>query len=379
VRLERAHEELLRSYIETASVSGAPNGAVVDLLERWFAQRGWETLRLESPRDPGLLNLVARRGPPGCDLVVSGHTDTVAPVAADWTSEPFRLEFRDGCYVGNGTADTKGPTVAAIVAATERIDAARLKRGIAFWFDHSEENALGGRLLKGSRELVEHARREGVRPSAMIVIEPTGLVPAHSHNGYAQVEIAIAGRAAHSSAPEAGDNAIERMAATVRALEELRRALRAEHDLPLNVGFVAGGREDQVNVVAEHCRVRLDFRCPPGSIDAAGVLRRIRELPEAAGARVVVEPIPALCGDPDLPLVRAAARASGREPRAMAYYTDAAAYQALAEDGALEEGLVVFGCGDIRYAHAPDERIAANDLREGIDVFAKVLEESCCA
>ena len=48
-------------------------------------------------------------------LAVLGHLDVV-PVGDNWTCDPFGAEIRDGKMYGRGTADDKGPVVAAMYA-----------------------------------------------------------------------------------------------------------------------------------------------------------------------------------------------------------------------------------------------------------------------
>jgi succinyl-diaminopimelate desuccinylase len=312
--------------------------------------------------------------------VINSHTDTIEPVPEDWDNgAPFSMQHQGGCYFGNGAVDTKGPTIAAVIAATEGIDPADLTRGISFWLNHSEENATGGVPLKGSREMVEWAGRENPAVDAMIVIEPTNSVPNYAHNGYAQVSLVTEGKAAHSSVPERGVNAIELMAPVIGAIADLRLALKEEYGLPMNIGFVEGGRGNQINVVAEKCRAILDYRCPPRSITAREVLSRIRDVLASVEIEpeFVIEPIPPFYSEPDLEIVALASDVTGKEPRQAMFYSDAANYRKLQDGGGLEDGIVVLGCGDIGYAHAADERIGADEMAEGIDVFREIITRYC--
>jgi acetylornithine deacetylase len=51
--------------------------------------------------------------------VLSGHTDVVPVEGQAWSSDPFRLERRDGNLYGRGTADMKG-FIACCLAAAEK-------------------------------------------------------------------------------------------------------------------------------------------------------------------------------------------------------------------------------------------------------------------
>lgn len=370
----------LRAYIETPSITAQSNADLVSLLNSWFTGANWSTLVLESPTYPGLYNFVAHVGPAGDNLIINSHTDTISPVPEDWfNNSPFKLDHQDGFYFGNGAVDTKGPTVAAILSATREIDTSKLKRGISFWLNHSEENAVDGVPLKGSREMVAWARAEGQRPAAMIVVEPTVLTPVYAHNGYATVAIETKGKAAHSSVPETGENAIEKMSEVIVELTTLRDHLRSDFDIPVNIGHVQGGREDQVNVVAEGCRMLVDFRCPPNTLTADEVLGRIKQtIPGDAACGFRIESIPPFYCSQDKPIIQLAAGITGKEPEQVGYYADAAVYRDLMNDGLLTDGMVILGCGDIRYAHRPNEKIGHAEMEQGIAVFTKLIESYCC-
>src|SRR5271170_6327865 len=70
-------------------------------------------------------NLFATFGPDGDGgIVLSGHTDVVPVDGQDWSSDPFKVEARDGKLYGRGTADMKGFLAAALSFAS---DIGRLK------------------------------------------------------------------------------------------------------------------------------------------------------------------------------------------------------------------------------------------------------------
>src|SRR5690606_3120586 len=136
------------------------------------------------------------------------------------------------------------------------------------------------------------------------------------------------GRAAHSSRPSEGVNAILKMAALLRGLEErlpVRFAARKHSRLgepTWNAGRMAGGL--QANIVPDAAWVDIDRRLVPGET-AATALEEFREAAlEVARAEGGLEfrfDPPYLVTDPletpdDAPVVRAAAaavRAAGGE------------------------------------------------------------------
>ena len=59
-------------------------------------------------------------------------------------------------------------------------------------------------------------------------------------------------------------NAIREAARIIADLDELRAAADADDSVAVvvNIGAIQGG--DKVNMIANHCRVEVDLRCPLG-------------------------------------------------------------------------------------------------------------------
>jgi acetylornithine deacetylase/succinyl-diaminopimelate desuccinylase-like protein len=141
----------------------------------------------------------------------------------------------------------------------------------------------------------------------------------------------------------------------------------------VNVGTIAGGR--QPNIVPDGCVIGIDRRTIPGESDTAvraeieRLLRRRRLHAHFVNVRMGV--CPALETSSSLPLVRDLLRAVGqRRAAGVAYFCDAAV---LASGGTPS---VVFGPGDIAYAHTRDEWIEISQLDAGVrklDRFFQML------
>ena len=233
----------------------------------------------------------------------------------------------------------------------------------------------------GARRLVA----SGLRADAAVVAEPTELSIVYAHKGATRFRITAPGRAAHSSAPERGVNAICCMARCVLALEtELARALRARRHPELgsptvNVGTIHGG--SQVNVVPDQCVIEVDRRLVPGesAVSARAEIRRILAASCAgASGRITIEPTqfyPPMDGCRDSAVVELASQACrrvlGRAQLATAAYATNAGFFAQA-------GIpcVVVGPGSIRQAHTADEYIDLASFRDGIRVYAAIIRDS---
>ncbi len=322
------------------------------------------------PVTEGRSNVLIRLSPAGRvrhRVVMAPHMDTVT------VEEPGQLEPRvkGGRVHGRGACDTKGSVATMFQALVTVARGGGRRPGsteivLAALVDEESGQA-------GSRSLVAG----GFKADLAIVGEPTLLTVVTAHKGDLWLSAETRGRAAHSSCPERGRNAIAEMARVVSILEgEYAAGLRRRrHPLlgaaTVNVGMIAGGR--QPNIVPDRCEIRIDRRTLPGETDA-GVTRGIRALLRSKGVSVRVAdwkglPAVPLETDPRLPLVRGLMTAAGqRRPAGVHYFSDA---------GVLSGGgipSVVFGPGDIAQAHTRDEWVGVRQLERGVAVLTRFLE-----
>jgi acetylornithine deacetylase len=168
----------------------------------------------------------------GASLVFNGHIDVVSgEPRAQWTSDPFRPEVRNGRLYGRGACDMKGG-IAAMAFAAEAL--ARL--GVRLDGDllvatNTDEESSGA----GGSALVQH----GLRADAGIVTEPTGGQVWVACRGSEYGVIKVPGRPGHAEVRQPGwraggaVNAIEKSAVVMAAMAKLREDWAARHAHPL--------------------------------------------------------------------------------------------------------------------------------------------------
>ena len=108
-------------------------------------------------------NLVARlRGTGGVGLkpiLLIGHLDVVEALRQDWTTDPFRLEEKDGYLYGRGTQDMKDNDAALVTTFIRlRQEGYRPNRDLILALTADEEGGSSNGvdwLLKNHRDLVD--------------------------------------------------------------------------------------------------------------------------------------------------------------------------------------------------------------------------------
>jgi acetylornithine deacetylase len=215
---------------------------------------------------------------------------------------------------------------------------------------------------------------EGLQAEASIVAEPTDLRAVIASKGVLRWRIVTCGKAAHSSKPHLGNNAISHMSRLVLAIEQDNERLSAtKHPLlgpaTINVGVINGGV--QVNFVPDRCAIELDRRLLPGE-SAAVVLQHYQQLIDTlkaqhSGFDAYMEDPPLLVDEaldtpPDAGVVRIAQQvlaASGLNADILGvpFGSDASKLSRIGIP------TIVFGPGSIDQAHAADEYVEIDQVR----------------
>lgn len=334
---------------------------------------GWGFAVSISDVMPGRPNVVARIGPSGrSPLILNGHLDVVG--VDGMTHDPFvPLRSYDNLYA-RGASDMKAGVAAMCVAAARAAARGPLASEIIIAAVCDEEYASAG-----TRTLLA----EGLRGTAAIITEPTRLAVVPAHKGFAWIEIAVDGRAAHGSRYDVGLDANRHAALLIAALDRFEQDTLTTRTHPLlgraslHAAMISGGTG--WSTYADRCDVCIERRTLPGETGAqvlAEVRAEIRALEAMredfhARATLVYEQ-PALDLAADAPLVQAvtAAAQSHGLPGTIAglsCWTDAALFA----DAGIPA--LCFGPGDIARAHSHTEWVEISQIEQA----ALVLEQIC--
>jgi acetylornithine deacetylase/succinyl-diaminopimelate desuccinylase family protein len=366
--------ELVRiNSINPAYENGNPEAEIVAYIERFFGERGIETWQQEVL--PGRPNLIARLPGQraGRRIILEAHADTAS--VTGMTIPPFEPVIRDGRMYGRGSCDTKAG-LAAMMHAVASLHSTGHKPECEVWMVAAADEEYS---FRGVSKLCEHLKAD-----AAIVAEPTELRPVIASKGVLRWKVCTTGKAAHSSKPHLGVNAIVQMARVIQAFEKGAAALEGNvHPLlgpaTLNIGVIRGGV--QVNFVPDHCEIEVDRRLLPGEKATevlAGYQTMLNRLHEDDRAmRVCMEPPMLLDEALETPSDAMVARTAAEVLRNMGlpgelvgvpYGSDASK---LSRHGVPS---IIFGPGSIDLAHAAVEYVECDHVIQAEEFYRGFLK-----
>jgi len=322
-------------------------------------------------------------------MMWEAHQDTV-PVDG-MTIPPWTPDIKEGRLYGRGSCDIKGGMACMIAALARLVEnpPANMPTIVMACTVNEEHGYTGAsaiaNLWKNGVEPNDPLYRFFPRtPDQVIVAEPTELNIVSAHKGVARWKCRTLGRAAHSSDPSLGDNAIYRMSRVLNVLENYANNVVGtliDHPLvgrpTLSVGVISGGMS--INTVPEWCDIQIDRRVLPGEKPMecrAHVIEHLAAaLPEDAALIEHLDPMIMSGGLNDTDndqlakqLSAAATPHGGGKIMGVPFGTDATAYS---EAGAPS---VVFGPGSIAQAHTCDEWLDIEQLRTAADILVDFIE-----
>jgi succinyl-diaminopimelate desuccinylase len=206
---------LAQSLIRCASVTPADGGAQ-NALASMLHRLGFEVHRLHYGE---IDNLFARLGKAGPHICFAGHTDVVPVGSANWLTDPFGGEVRDGVLYGRGACDMKGAIAAFVSGVAQHLQRGALNGSISFLITGDEE----GPATNGTVKVLEWMRANGQVPDFCLVGEPTcpvklGDMVKIGRRGSVNMKLEVHGTQGHAAYPHRADNPIHRLIQALNAL-----------------------------------------------------------------------------------------------------------------------------------------------------------------
>ncbi len=347
----------------------------------------------EVTRDEAL-GVVGHIGGPGPALMFNGHIDVV-PVGdlSQWATPPWEATQVDGNVAGRGTVDMKAGLVcaaAAVRAVTVALrDAGReLTGSVSIASVVGEEDGGLGTLATLAR---------GHTADAAVVVEPTAGEIATSQAGALGFRITVPGRPAHGALRNEGVSAVEKFRIVhdaLMALEHRRNGrltdpMFAHLELPLalSIGTVHAG--EWASTVPDRLVAEGRYGVAPGEDIAAAR----RELEVAVADAAATDPWLSIrpprvewwggqfhptATAPDAGIVTVLGEchrliASSDAPvRGVPYGSD---LRHLVNRGGIAS--VLYGPGDVRLAHGPNEQVPVAELIRVAHTLAILIVRFC--
>ena len=337
---------LLRQMIQTPSFSKEEAGTA-GLLAEFLQERGVEVHRKKN----NVWAFNRHYDPAKPTILLNSHHDTVKPNGA-YTRDPFAATVEGDRLYGLGSNAAGASGVSLLAAFLHFYDRKDLKYNLCVAITAEEENSGHDGLECVIPELgpLEFA----------IVGEPTLMQLAIAERGLMVIDCTAHGKAGHA-AREEGDNAIYKAMQDIEWFRTYRFPKVSDlfGAVKMSVTIISAGT--QHNVVPAECRFTVDIRVTDRYTNEE-VLEIIKEHVscevKARSTRLRPSSI-----RPDHPIVQAGL-ALGRTT----YGSPTTSDQALLDIPSLK-----LGVGDSARSHSADEFVHLSEIREGIELYIKML------
>jgi acetylornithine deacetylase len=340
--------QLLQQLISIPSFSKEEK-RTADLIELFLQENGVETNR--KANNIWAFNKHFDASKP--TILLNSHHDTVTPNSG-YTRDPFDARIEDCILYGLGSNDAGGCLVSLIAVFLYFYDRENLKYN--FCLATSAEEEISG--VNGLELIIPELGKLDFG----IVGEPTEMQLAIAERGLMVLDCVSHGRAGHAGREE-GDNAIYKAIKDIEWFRTFCFPEESEVFGPVKMSVTIINAGSQHNVVPATCNFTVDVRVT----DAY----RNEEVLEIIRSHVTCDVVPRSIRlkpskiDKDHPIVQA-----GISLGRTTYGSPTTSDQSLLNIPSLK-----VGPGDSARSHMADEYIYVEEIREGIELYIKMLEK----
>jgi len=369
-------KELLKNLIQAETTAEKGEIAAAEVISAEFSRSGidssidcWDQTRA---------NITAHIKSTGhrAGLLFACHLDVVGPGEAAWKHPAFTAVESDGKIYGRGSVDMKGGTAAAVTAIRRIVDSGiKLKGDIIFSAVAGEEtDSAGAKRFVGDKDWLPELAPKGL--AGVVIPEPTDFEVVTAHRGMLWLEVTTKGKAAHSSAPQLGVNAISSMKLILNELEHYQIKVEPHKllgDCSMSINTIAGGKT--MNVVPDKCSIGIDFRTLPRQdhqtiiADLQEICNKLKTDNDQFEAEVsVIRQMKSMETDCNSGFVKDfCSVVEADKTKAVGYTTDGPYFASIGSP------VVVFGPGKPHLCHKPDEYIDISDLDKGVEYYKNII------
>ena len=351
MNLEKLKDEaltLLKKLIETPSFSTGEDQTAA-LIEEWFRSHHIPFER----ENNNIWAFNKHLDPKAPLLLLNSHHDTVKPNVG-YTRDPFKASEESGKLYGLGSNDAGGCLVSLLAVFTWLYDQEDLKYNLVMVASAEEENSGSN----GLNSVLKHLPA----PDVAIVGEPTKMDLAIAEKGLVVFDASIDGTPGHAAHPNS-DNPIYKSIEVLQWFRDYQfeKTSPLLGDVKMTVTQINAGT--QHNVVPAKVNLVVDVRVNErySNQEIYNLLKN--EAPceiTPRSLRLGSSSIPE-----DHPLVIA-----GVEMGRNTYGSPTLSDQAVLSCPSLK-----MGPGDSTRSHSADEFIFVTEVREGIEIYARLLEK----
>jgi len=317
---------LLKKIISIPSVTGNEQDVCLEIF-KLLSGEGFKTTKISV--SDNRFDIVASVGSP--KIYLSAHLDTVSPYI------PLR---EDSTHLyGRGSCDTKSSVAAMITAGISCKNNGLTDFGLIFTV--GEEGDFDGAIK---------VKESNLKIPFIVVGEPTSLEIVNGHFGMLVLSVTAKGKACHSSQPEKGINAIDKL---LNGIEKIKNIPLDANSL-MSLVKVSGGIAD--NIIPPEALAAFSFRIhPQDKTDYKKIIKSALgsgyEVKEILNASSVYTEIPK-----QLSFIK--------KNRIVKYGTDLSI---------LKNGVVI-GPGDIKYAHGDNEQIKKSEIVRAVGIYSQIIK-----
>ena len=268
----------LSKLVKIKSLSADEKDVQLELV-RQMEEAGFDEVKID-----GLGNVIGRIGNGKKILAIDGHMDTVdMGNLSNWGFDPLGGEIKDGFVHGRGTVDQEGGP-AAFVTTGRILKELGFDKDLTIYFVGSVmEEDCDGLCWK---YIIEEDK---IKPDFAISTEPTNLNIYRGHRGRMEMHVSFYGVSSHGSAPERGKNAIYMASKVALEIEKLNEQLTYDEFLGRGSVTISEfvSESPSLCAVSDFARIHLDRRLTWGETKESAV-KEIEKLIEGMNAKVEV-------------------------------------------------------------------------------------------
>ncbi len=285
-------------------------------------------------------------------ILLNSHVDTVRPAKA-WTYDPFGATVVDGKLIGLGSNDA-GASVVSLLGAFRHLEEKSQPYNLVFCASAEEE--VSG--LHGVCSVLKHFGNI----SLAVVGEPTGMQMAVAEKGLIVLDCEAKGIPGHAARNE-GENAIYKAIADIQILTALSFSKKSPELGPVKISVTMIEAGTQHNVIPDSCKFVLDVRTNEQYTNEE-VYKIIAE-----SITSEVKPRSFRLNSSGISLEHPFVQ------RGISFGLSHYGSPTTSDQAVIPYTSVKIGPGESARSHTADEYICLNEIRDGIELYIRLLDQ----